>query len=255
LPDRTLSLLIVARNEAGRIGDCIRSGQGAADETVVVLDRSDDDTVQIAERMGARVVSGAWPDEGERRTAAIAACTGDWVLELDADERVSAALAAELPRAIASDAADYYIVPFHNHVGGRWVRHGWGAYNGVAAKGLLFRKGAKQWKGGTVHPAIAFTGRRGQLAGHIDHYVDDDFTAMFDRLNRYATAAAADALARGEMPGALSTLRRFFSRFLKSYVQRRGYREGRFGVALGLFSALYPVLTHLKMLEARDRAD
>ena len=249
----TLSLLIVARNEAGRIADCIESGLWA-DEIVVVLDRSEDDTGVIAERLGAKIVTGGWDNEGERRTAGIASCSCDWILELDADERLSPELEPEIRLALSSSRADYFVIPFRNYVGGRWVAHGWGAYNGVAAKACLFRRGHKQWLGGTVHPEIRLEGRRGELAGPIDHYVDDDIAAMYDRLNRYSSAAATDAIARGDLPKTLSTVRRFFSRFLKSYWQRRGYREGRYGIALALFSALYPVLTHVKILEGMDKS-
>jgi len=249
----TLSLLIVARNEAGRIADCIENGLWA-DEVVVLLDRSEDDTGAIAERLGAKIVTGGWGNEGERRTAGIEACSCDWIVELDADERLSPALQTEIRHNLSSDIADYFVIPFRNYVGNRWVAHGWGAYNGVAAKACLFRRGHKQWLGGTVHPAIRLDGRRGALVGHIDHYVDDNIAEMYDRLNRYSSAAAIDAIARGEQPGALSTFRRFFSRFIKSYWQRRGYREGRYGVALALFSALYPVLTHIKILEGMDKS-
>ena len=249
----TLSLLIVARNEETQIEACIASG-AFADEIVVVLDRSDDGTAQIAERLGAKTVEGSWADEGVRRTAAVESCTGDWIIELDSDERISPALAAEIKEKIGSGEADYYVVPFHNYVGAKWIRHGWGAYNGVAAKACLFRQGTKQWIAGLVHPEIRLTGRRGELTGHIDHYVDENIAAMYDRLNRYSSAAATGAIASGDIPHPCSTFRRFFSRFIKSYWQRKGYREGRYGVALALFSAMYPVLTHVKILEQRDRS-
>ena len=248
-----LSLLIVAHNEEQRIGDCIASGK-AADEVVVLLDRSTDATGDIATGMGARTVSGAWPDEGERRSAGIAACTGDWILELDSDERISPRLAAELRAAIGARDVDYYLIPFRNHVGGRWIEHGWGAYNGVGAKAALFRHDAKRWLGGTVHPEIRLEGRKAWLKGHIDHFIDADLSDMYDRLNRNTSAAAADALAQGKIPRARTTFRRFFSRFLKSYWQRKGYREGWRGIALAFFSGLYPVLTHLKILERMENS-
>ncbi len=121
----TVSALVVARNEENRIETCIASA-ACADEIVVLLDRSEDATGDIARRMGARVVEGDWEDEGARRTAGISACTGDWILELDADERISRALAGELRTLTESDAADYYVIPFHNHFGGKWIRYGWG---------------------------------------------------------------------------------------------------------------------------------
>lgn len=247
-----LSLLIVARNEARQLEPCIRSGD-FADEIVVLLDRSEDGSAEIAAGLGAKVFAGAWPDEGDRRMAGIAACSGDWVLELDADERISPALAAEIGTEIRDGKADYYVIPFRNHIGDRWVRFGWGAYNGVNAKASLFRRGHKQWIGGRVHPAIVLSGTRGELRGHIDHYVDEDLTAMYSRLNRYTALAAADAVERNAIPRAGSTIRRFFSRFFRSYIQKGGYREGWRGVALALFSAMYPVLTYLKIRERLER--
>jgi glycosyltransferase involved in cell wall biosynthesis len=250
---QTLSLLIVARNEEQQIEDCIRSG-ACADEVVVVLDRSDDRTAEMAVRLGAKIVEGTWEDEGVRRTAAIDACTGDWIIELDADERISLSLGGEIKEKIASGKADYYLIPFHNFVGGNWIEHGWGAYNGVAAKACLFRRGMKRWVPGPVHPKIHLDGHRGELVGHIDHYVYENIAGMYDRLNRYSSAAALGAIAHGEIPRPRSTFRRFFSRFIKSYWQRRGYKEGWCGVALAMFSAMYPVLTHVKILEQQDKS-
>lgn len=250
----SLSVLIVARNEERLLPDCLASAV-FADEVVVVLDRSSDSCVGIARHKGARVIEGAWPNEGERRNTAIAACAGEWILELDADERISAALSEEVLRTLERPQFDYYLIPFHNHIGGVWVRWGWGAYNGVGAKAALFRRGTKHWGDGLVHPKITLDGRRGWLTGHIDHLVDENLTTMFERLNRYSSASARDAIALNRMPSALGTFRRFFSRFFKSYVSRRGYREGWRGIALGLFSALYPVLTYLKIREIGTRKD
>src|SRR5215467_9827313 len=128
-----LSALVVARNEAGRIAPCLER-LAFADEVVVLLDRSTDRSGEIARARGARVVEGAWSVEAERRNAGIDACTGDWILEVDADEWATPPLAAEIRAAIASARPGYFIVPMANHIGGHLVRHGWGAYNGVAAK-------------------------------------------------------------------------------------------------------------------------
>ena len=248
MSDAKLSLLIVAHNEEQQIADCIKSG-AFADEVVVLLDRSTDETGSIAEGLGAKIVKGAWPDEGERRSAGIEACSGDWILELDGDERVTPELAKEISETLAVTSADYGVIPFRNYIGGRYVQYGWGAYNGVGGKAALFRRGKKQWHGGTVHPKITLDGRRGEMTAGINHYVDDDMAGMYTRLNSYSTAAAADAVAAGTVPGGLSTFRRFFSRFLHSYFGKKGYREGYIGVALALFSAIYPVLTYIKAQE------
>ena len=108
-----LSLLVVARNEEGQIESCLSSGS-FADERVVLLDRSTDGSASIAARLGAKVIEGAWSDEGERRSAGIDGCSGDWILELDADERVSAELALELATTLDNSDSDYYVIPFRN---------------------------------------------------------------------------------------------------------------------------------------------
>jgi glycosyltransferase involved in cell wall biosynthesis len=249
-----LSVLVVARDAAGQLAECLASASFAR-ETVVVLDRCTDRSAEIAQQSGARVLEGAWPVEADRRNAGIALCTSTWILELDADERVSEALRRELPAAFGRAQHAFYYVTLHNYIGEVWVKHGWGAYNGVAAKPCLFRKGIKSWGAGEIHPSISLTGESGRLIGHIDHYVDADVGSVIRRLDRYSDAAARGVVSTGQRLYVHRTVRRFFSRFLKSYWQRRGYKEGWRGVLLALFSGLYPVLTHIKALDLRERAD
>jgi glycosyltransferase involved in cell wall biosynthesis len=246
----SLSALVVARNEARQLGDCLAS-LAFADEIVVVLDRSSDESAAIARRLGARLIEGEWEREGPRRMAGIEACRGHWILEVDADERATPALAAEIRAMIATAPGGSFLVPMANHVGAHYVRYGWGAYNGVAAKASLFRKGDKFWGEGRVHPKIQLSGPRGRLRETLTHYVDEDLSDMVRRLNRYTDLAAADALEAGARPRLRDALRRVFSRGWKSYVARRGYREGPYGIALAVFSALYPLLIYLKVATAK----
>jgi glycosyltransferase involved in cell wall biosynthesis len=248
-----LSALVVARNEEKQLAECLESLR-FADEIVVVLDRTSDRSGEIARRFGARVVEGAWPLEGERRSAAVAQCRGQWVIEVDADERATPALAAEIRQAIAAAGDAYFLIPIANHVGGKLIRYGWGAYNGAAMRAALYRPGGKRWGKGRVHPPVSYTGEKRRLENPLDHYVDRDLSDMFRRLNSYSDAAALDAIDRNQIPRLVPSLRRIFSRGWKSYVARRGYREGAYGIALALFSALYPIMTYVKaktLLEAK----
>jgi glycosyltransferase involved in cell wall biosynthesis len=246
----TLSAVVVAHNEAAQLAACLDRLR-FADEVVVVLDRSTDRSAEIARSFGARIIEGGWELEGPRRNAGLDQCRCDWVIEIDADERVPAALAQEIRGAIGEGASDIFLVPMANHIGTHRVRYGWGAYNGVAAKPVLFRRGAKRWGAGRVHPRIDMTGRRGTLSATLDHYVDRDIGDMFRRLNRYTDLAALDAIDAGETPAMGHSVRRVFSRFWKSYVARHGHREGAYGVALATFSALYPLLIYLKVVTAK----
>ncbi len=241
----SLSALVVAHNEAAQLADCLARLE-FADELVVVLDRCTDSSRDIAAGAGARLVEGGWPLEGPRRNAGIETCTGDWILEVDADERVSSALAAEIRTRIADAPFGYFLIPFDNYIGGRLVRYGWGAYWGVSAAPRLFARGAKRWGDQRVHPGLELKGREQKLTTPMEHYVDDDISDMLRRLDRYTSARAADLRQSGEVGRLGPNIRRIFSRFYKCYVRRKGYREGAYGFLIAMMAGLYPILSHLK---------
>lgn len=243
----TLSALVVARNEEARLPDCL-SSIAFADEIVVVLDRTTDRSAEVARAAGAEVLEGAWELEGERRNAGIAACRSDWVLEVDADERVEPALAEEIRQVIATSCHAWHLVPVDNYVGDRLVRHGWAGSFGTSAVPRLFRRGAKRWRAQRVHPGLDWTGEQGPRLsrGALAHLVDRDISDMLRRLDRYSSAKAADLLAAGDIGTLRGNLRRCVTRGFKSYVQRKGYREGGWGVLVAVCTALFPLLAHLK---------
>jgi glycosyltransferase involved in cell wall biosynthesis len=248
-----LTALVVAHNEEQRLPACLDSLR-FADEVVVVLDRCTDGTRDIALRAGARILEGGWEIEGDRRNAGIAFCTGDWIVEVDADERVTPALAEEIRRVIAATPFDWHEILVDNYIGERRVRHGWGASYGKAAYPGLFRKGAKVWGRDRVHPSLTWHGRKGpMLASRLDHYVDRNISDMIRRLDNYSTAKARDLRDRGETWGSFANnLRRMVSRFFKCYVRRGGWREGGYGLIIAVCAALYPMLSHLKARYEKD---
>jgi glycosyltransferase involved in cell wall biosynthesis len=245
-PRPILSTLVVAHDEERQLTECLAC-LGFADEIIVVLDRCTDRSREIARGFTGRVVEGAWEREGARRHAGIDACRGDWILEIDADERVSAELAAEIREVVAGSSAAWHLVPVDNYIGVRLVRWGWGASFGRSAHAALFRKGAKRWGDQRVHPAVSFSGPRGTtLSSPIIHYVDRDISEMLRRLDRYTSARAADLRESGDIGSYGRNLRRIASRFCKCYIGRKGYREGQWGFLIALCAALYPILSYLK---------
>lgn len=241
-----LSILVVARNEERQIADCLNCLTFGA-ELVVVLDRSTDRTAEIAKRYTDKVLEVASEREGGRRNFGIAACTGPWILEIDADERVPPELVEEIRLTLQSAAFDRYLVPVDNYIGQRLVRFGWGASFGKSAYPGLFRKGTKVWGDQRVHPKLTLTGRQGPPLRHpIQHLVDRDISDMMQRLDRYTTLRAQDLRDSGEIGSYGANLRRIFSRFYKCYVRRKGYREGPYGFVIALFAGLFPILSYLK---------
>lgn len=249
-----LSALIVARNEEQRLPDCLAS-VAFADEVIVVLDRSTDASAAIAAAAGAKVIEGAWELEGERRNTGLDACTGDWIIEVDADERVNEPLARKIRETIATSPHAWHQVPVDNYVGDRLLRYGWAGSFGTTSVPRLSRKGAKRWRPQRVHPGLDWTGKEGPkiTEGALVHLVDRDISDMLRRLDKYSSAKAADLLASGNIGTLRSNVRRFFSRGFKSYVSRKGYREGGWGVLLALCTGAFPLLSYLKAALEPDR--
>ena len=249
-----VSALVVARDEEDSLAECLATLE-FCDEIVVLLDRCGDGSKAVAERFTDRVVEGSWPIEGARRNAGIDACRGAWILEVDADERVSPGLAAEVRSAVAADAYDYHRIPVDNYLGARLVRHGWGAQFGRSSHVGLFRKGTKRWGDQRVHPRLTFAkgAREGpRFEGRLIHRMARDISGLITRLDRYSTDRARDLRDSGDIGSAFHNYRRIVSRFWKCFVVRKGYKEGGLGFVIALCAGLYPILSYLK---ARYEAD
>ncbi|HEB78986.1 MAG TPA: glycosyltransferase family 2 protein [Rhodospirillales bacterium] len=241
-----LSAVISIRNEEKQLADCLER-LTFADEIVVLLDKCGDGSEDIARKFTGRVFKGAWDTEGRRRNAGIEACQGEWIFEIDADERVPEALAGEIRGVVETSPYDWHEILVDNYIGGKLIRWGWGCSFGKAAYPGLFRKGVKVWGGQRVHPRLQWSGRKGpMLKNRLDHLVDRGVSDMLKRLDSYSSARAKDLRDMGEIGSLANNVRRVFSRFFKCYVMRKGYREGAYGFLIALFAGLYPLLSHLK---------
>ncbi len=252
--DIILSAVISVHNEEHQLRACLET-LGFADEIVVLLDKCTDGSAKIAADFTDRIIDGAWAIEGERRNAGIAACRGAWIFEIDADERVPEDLAREIRTTIETTAADWHEILVDNYIGDRLVRWGWGASFGKAAYPGLFRKGAKTWGMQRVHPSLEWSGLKGpMLTSRLVHYVDRDISDMIRRLDSYSTARARDLIDSGDIGSMANNVRRFFSRFIKCFLFRKGYREGGVGLLIAICAGLFPLLSHIKAAEMkRDR--
>lgn len=252
----TISIAIAARNAADDLEGCLRSAQ-FADEIVVLLDRSEDHSESIAQRFNAKIIKGAWPQEGKRRNTLLSHCTSNWILELDTDERISLNLQMELNQIRSEVATQAHMVNLDNYIGKRLVRHGWGpTCFGIPGKVSLFPRGSKHYDEETIdaHPPYRLQCPVGPTLEHpIIHYRERNISEVWQRLDRYTTLRANEWLQHPEKMGPLrSQIRRFFSYFYKSYVRRKGYKEGHYGLLIALCAGLYYLLAYIKVKAHAD---
>lgn len=217
----------------------------------MVADRCTDRTQEIARQFGARVIDGIFPLESQRKAAGVSACAGEWVLEIEADEQVSAALAYEIRAAIhGRPSGDWFDVPVNNFVGATLVRRGWGAGLGEVMAPRLYRGRAKRWRARRIDPAVVLDGRfAGELETPIVRHAAPDLGQMMAQLNRQSALRAqdlADANDAGDLPTDLMT---GFGRFWSSYVWRQGVREGELGFLIAMMAAFDAVLSGARARE------
>jgi len=253
-----LSALVCAHNEEARLADCLRR-LDFCDEIVVVADRCTDRTQEIARQFGARVIDGIFPLESQSKAAGVAACLGEWVLEVETDEIVEAALAYEVRAAIhGRPGGDWFDVPLDNYVGETLIRRGWGGAFGAAIAPRLYRRSIKRWQACRVQPAAILDGRyAGALETPICRNADPDVGQMIARLNRQTALRAQDIADSGRTGSLLGSLGRGVRQFWTSYLWRQGLFEGEIGFLIALMDGLDPILSSLRareILKARSPA-
>lgn len=246
-----ISVVIIAKNEAEHIAECVSSVDWS-DDVVVVDDYSTDKTAEIAKGLGGRVIQRKMDIEGRHRNYAYSLAKNDWVLSLDADERVTPALAVELATLLKSGMTDKaYTIPIRSFIGKRWIEHaGWYP----AAKVRLFDKRYFKYEEAEVHPRVFIEGTCGHLKCDILHYSYRDYHEFFQSLNNQTTLEARKWFKERRKINFLKMYRKFLSRFLKAYVQKQGFRDGFLGFMISYAAGLYQVMSYAKYQEMLENA-
>jgi len=245
-----LSALVCVQNQEEQLSDCLRR-LWFCDEVVVVADRCSDSSIEVARRHGAIVVAGIFPLESQRRQAGLEAAGGDWILEIAPDERVGSALAWEIRATLKmGPEGDWFEVPLANHLGGDRVGGGWTDPLGAEREVRLYRPGAKLWAARRSDGGRGFGAGAGTLRGELHRRAGAGVGELVERVNRLSGLAAEDLADGGAPPPIGRAALDGFAAFLRSYVARRGWREGGRGLALAALCGLYPLLAQLKAREA-----
>jgi glycosyltransferase involved in cell wall biosynthesis len=248
-----LSLVLITRDAAADIAECIASVPFAA-ETLVVDSGSRDDTVEIARRSGARVVVRDWLGFGAQKQLATREAAHEWVLCLDADERVSPELATSIKALFARQMPDAiaYALARRNRFLGRWLAHGEGYPDWTIR---LFDRRHARWSDDAVHERVIADGRIARLAGDLLHASAESIDAYIAKQNRYTSLQAAALHARGSRAGALHLALSPLARFLRFYVLKLGFLDGAAGfahIAIGAFASFLKY-AKLRALDADAR--
>lgn len=247
-----LSVALITKNEEANLGRTLESVRWA-DEIVIVDCGSTDRTAAIAVGLGAKFFVEEWKGFGAQKNSALAKCTGDWVLALDADEAVSEELAAEI-RALLNGTpeCDAYFLPRRNYFLGRWVRHGgyW-----PDPKLRLFRRGAAAFEERAVHETAHCAGSTGELKGCLLHHAYPTLDGYLEHMNRYSTLGAQQAVAKGKTSRSWAAFvwnvyLMPVATFEYNYFLRLGFLDGREGLLLHLYHSAYVSWKYAKAWEA-----
>lgn len=230
----TLSAIVITRNEAANIGACLDS-LAFCDERIVVDSGSDDDTVALARKHGATTVAvHPWQGFGAQKNHALSLAAGEWVLSIDADERVTPELAQAIRDAIASDRAAGYEMPRLSRFLGREMRHsGW--YPDYVLR--LFRRRNGRFSDRLVHESVQCDGPVGRLEPPLLHHPVHSIADSLSRMDRYSTAGAEMLLASGRRVSFASGLTHGWWAFVRTYFLQRGFLDGREGLILAIANA------------------
>ncbi|MDA0276283.1 MAG: glycosyltransferase family 2 protein [Proteobacteria bacterium] len=240
-----VSAVIITLNAAGQLAECLAS-VAFADEILVVDSGSIDGTRELAAKYGARVVTQDWLGFGRQKQAATDLAANDWVLSLDADERVSPELAASLVRALQSPAASVYRMARRNRFMGRWLRHGEG-YPDWSAR--LYHRSKARWSDDVVHEKLLFASTPGTLEGDLLHESAEDLGRYLDKQNRYTTLAATALHEQGRTAGAAELLLSPLARFIKFYFLRLGFLDGVPGLVHVSIGCMNSFMKYAKLAE------
>lgn len=241
-----LSALIIARNEEKKIEQCLKC-LTFVDEIIVILDRSIDNTKVICRKYTKKIFEGSWELEGERRNFGISKCNSEWIIEIDSDEIISKKLSLEIILKTNQKNTDFFYIKLLNYVDKKPIKNGWMSCIAPDGKFLLFKKNKKVWENQRVHPNYKLYGRKGtKLINPLIHNMSDNISDLILRFNRNTDLRAKDLIAENQNLKKFFSIRKIFSRFLKSYISRRGFSEGELGILICILNSIYPIVAAIK---------
>jgi glycosyltransferase involved in cell wall biosynthesis len=250
----TLSVILITRNEEANLADCLASLEGIAEQIVVVDTNSSDRTLEIAQNHEAIIAQPAdWPGFGPQKNRALDLATGDWVLSLDADERLTPALRSEILTAVRHSAhVDCFAIPRLSWYCGRFIRHsGWSP----DYVNRLFRRGTARFSDDLVHERLIPNGQVAKLANPMLHFSFMNYSQVLQKLDHYSTASAEQAFAKGKTSTPLKAVLHGVWAFFRTYFIRAGFLDGAQGFSLAISNGQGTYYRYMKLWQLHQEAN
>jgi glycosyltransferase involved in cell wall biosynthesis len=247
-----VTVTVITKNEAEALADALKSVSWA-DEVIVIDAESSDDTVAIARQFTNRVYVRPWTGYIDQKNHAAGLAVHDWILSLDADERVTPHLGDEIRSLLSSEpTASGYRMPRVSFYMGRWMRTT-DMYPDYQLR--LYDRRKARWVGKHVHESVRADGSVGYLKNELQHYPYRDLSEHLARMNRYTTLAARQLSESGKRASVAELLFHPPIAFLRNYVLKGGFKDGKTGLVISLVNSYYVFLKFAKLWELQHKTD
>lgn len=240
-----LSVILITKNESHNIRDCLDSVRFAS-EWIVVDSGSTDNTVELAREFGATVIQTKdWPGFGIQKNRALSAATGDWILSIDADERITPELGEEIMRVISQpEACDAYEIHRQSWYCGKFIRYGDWSNDYVLR---LFKRNHAHFTNDLVHERLVAEGKIGRLQACMKHYSYLSFSQVLQKIDSYTEYSAIQKHRQGKKAGVGTAVLHGLWAFIRCYFLRLGFLDGGHGLALAISNAENSYYRYLKI--------
>lgn len=246
--DVKISAAIITKDEEKRLPDCLKS-LSFTDEIIVVDSGSKDRTVEIAKEFGCKVFIEDWKGYGNQKNSAIQKCFNEWVITIDADERIPPKTKEVILETIKNPRASAYSFKRKNHINDRWLRHGdsWPDW-----QVRLVNKNKGSFKG-EIHERWVTDGIIEKIDAYIEHYGFLNYAEMLETMNKYSSISAKELYLSGEKAIVLSPIVHALCMFIKIYILKRGFLDGLDGLVLALLKAGGSFFKYAKLIELQRK--
>lgn len=244
-----ISAVVITRNEEVNIKDCLETLKWA-DEIVIIDSNSTDKTLELASAYTDKLYSTATNVFSEKRIMSFEKCSNDWILFLDADERITPELKDEILSLVPPPGVYGYRLNRKNYYFGQWLKYS-GVYPDKHIR--LFNKQHASVTPRIIHEGVEIHGTVGELKNDFIHYSFRDMTHMMDKINLYSTLEAREKLENNKQISKFGVFTHALSAFLRVYISRKGFKDGTGGFFISFCYSMVSFLSHLKLLKLQGK--